>query len=122
MGDIDLLRNRLRRFRDERNWSRYLTPKDIALSINVEAAELLEQFQWRSEDYYPEAESRTQVAEEAADVLIYLIMLFDILELDPIEETIKKIRKNELRYPANQRYENATEIILQRAKARKAIK
>lgn len=85
-------------FRDERDWKQYHNPKDLALSISLEASELLELYQWRNGDEVYEA-SRERVAEELADVLIYALEMADIygFDLDGIIED--KLRKNGERYP-----------------------
>src|SRR5688500_14725529 len=74
---MEPLLRRLRQFRDERNWSQFHTPKDLAISVSIEAGELLELFQWRSDSDSVEDEVRVAVADEAADVLLYLLMLCD---------------------------------------------
>ena len=91
--------DRLRNFRDERDWGQFHTPKDLALSISVEAAELLEVFQWRSEAAPLTNEDRQALESEVADILSYLILLCDETGIDLIEATHKKIDKNEKRFP-----------------------
>ena len=81
------------KFRDDRNWKQFHTPDSLAKSISIEAAELLENFQW-GVDY-----DINNVKEELADVLIYCISMAESLDLD-IEEIIKaKIIKNGIKYP-----------------------
>lgn len=89
----------LRRFRDQRNWAEFHTPKDLAISVSIEAGELLELFQWQSESHDLSAPEISRVADEASDVLLYLLMLFDRLGLDPSEEAMKKININSRRFP-----------------------
>lgn len=88
-------------FRDERNWRQFHNEKDLAISISLEASELLELFQWKS----PEetlATKQEQLKEELADVLIYSLMLVDNLNLD-VETIIKeKLAKNAQKYPIAQ--------------------
>lgn len=98
-------------FREERDWRQFHNAKDLALSISLEAAELLEIFQWRSATEAT-ATRREDLAEELADVLIYCFMLADDLGFD-IEEIIRaKIAKNHEKYPvskargSNQKYTN----------------
>jgi len=84
------------RFRDQRNWKKYHTPANLAKSISIEAAELLENFQW-DENYDHE-----NMCDELADIMIYSIMAADAIGVD-IEEIIKdKMKKNSLKYPAEE--------------------
>jgi NTP pyrophosphatase (non-canonical NTP hydrolase) len=98
------LHQRLAEFRDRRNWKRFHTPKDLAISISIESAELLELFQWKSERDVEEARGSREfsdaAADEIADVLIYLVLLAGELGIDPIEAAIAKISANEERFPA----------------------
>ena len=89
------------KFRDERNWKKYHNPKDLAVSIVLEASELLEIFQWvKEEDSYEVAEkNRERVEEEIADILIYVIYLSDVLGIDLERAVAEKIKKNEEKYP-----------------------
>ena len=96
---MDELLDRLRRFRDERDWGQFHTPKNLAISVSVEAAELLEIFQWSRSGELEDGHTAAEVADEAADVLIYALLLFDRLGLDPKAEALKKIERNEARYP-----------------------
>ncbi len=93
---------RLRAFRDARDWGRYHTPRNLAMSIAVECGELLEHFQWISEDELPaHLEARqNDVAEELADVAIYVIQLADVLGIPLPVAIAAKIERNEERYPA----------------------
>ena len=89
----------LRKFRDERDWAQFHTPKDLAISVSIEAGELLELFQWGYDGHNMNGLDEARVADEAADVLLYLLMLFDRLGLDPEAEALKKIKINEKRFP-----------------------
>ena len=86
------------KFRDERNWKQFHTPKDLAISISLEAAELLEVFQWSRDDVWCE-EKMENMREELADVLIYGIMMADTCGMDLDEIIQEKIRKNSEKYP-----------------------
>jgi NTP pyrophosphatase (non-canonical NTP hydrolase) len=87
-------------FRDERDWKKYHNEKDLAISISLEASELLENFQWRtSEDAI--AESKQNIKEEMADILIYLVQLADKMDINLEEEVSKKLIKNAIKYPVN---------------------
>lgn len=85
-------------FRDDRNWRQFHNAKDLSLSISLEAAELLENFQWKSSE---EAIASTlpNMKEELADILIYSMMLATDLELDLSEIILAKLVKNEEKYP-----------------------
>lgn len=85
-------------FNRVRGWEPYQNPKDLALSINLEASELLENFQWKSSDEAV-AEKLQNIKEEVADVFIYLLHFTNTLDLDLIEITKEKIAKNALKYP-----------------------
>ena len=89
----------INRFRDERHWRPYHNEKDLAMSIAIEAAELMEIYQWRTPE---EANSQDleHIKEEVADVLIYTYMLADNLGLDIDDIIADKLRKNAIKYPA----------------------
>lgn len=92
---IDLIN----KFREERNWNQYHNPKDLSLSLSLEASELLENFQWLSSEEAVE-KNRDNIAEELADVFIYGIQLAEEMGFD-IEEIIRmKIKKNGEKYPS----------------------
>lgn len=101
---ISELHERLVDFRDRRDWKKFHRPKDLALSISIESAELLELFQWKS-DSEIEAERESgdlaeAVSDEIADVLIYLVLLAGDLGIDPVAAAHNKITRNEKRFPA----------------------
>lgn len=100
MSDIQSLINTVNEFRDERNWRQYHNPKDLAISISIEAAELLEDFQWINSEKALN-ENNENIREEIADVLIYSLMLCSDLELDVKEIVEEKILKNGKKYPVN---------------------
>ena len=86
-------------FRDERDWKQYHTPKDLAISLSLEAAELLEVFQWSGADL--ECRERLpELREELADVVMYAVLLADRLSLDLDEIVLEKLRRNAEKYPA----------------------
>lgn len=87
------------RFRDERDWKQFHNPKDLAISICLEAAELLEVFQWSGEDTWCR-EKMDQIQEELADVLIYSLMMADACQLDVDAIIREKLRRNAEKYPA----------------------
>ena len=87
------VRDKLREFNEERDWDQFHSPENLAKSIVIEAAELLECFQW--DDGY----NKDDVCEELADVMNYCIMLADKLGVDPKEQMMKKIVRNGEKYP-----------------------
>ena len=97
---------RVVKFRDERNWRQFHTPKDLAISLNLEAAELLELFQWSGTDLEC-ADNRNKLREELADVLSYCILMADVCGLDLDEIMNEKIAKNEAKYPVEKSRGNA---------------
>jgi NTP pyrophosphatase (non-canonical NTP hydrolase) len=90
---------RLRKFRDDRDWQQFHTAKDLALSVSVEAGELLELFQWRAEGEPVTKELVDNVGSEAADVVLYLLLLCDKLGIDLEQAAATKITRNEQRFP-----------------------
>jgi len=97
------LRDALRQFAREREWDQYHSPKNLASALAVEAAELLERFQWLTEDEsrnLPPAEL-AKVREEIADVLNYLVRLADKLDVNLLEAARDKVKLNALKYPAD---------------------
>ena len=97
------LRDALRRFAAERDWDQFHFPKNLAIALSVEAAELLEHFQWLPdvESAALPAETRTKVREELADVLLYLVCLADKLEIDLAAAAFDKIAVNAKKYPVH---------------------
>jgi dCTP diphosphatase len=97
------LRDALRQFAEERDWDPFHSPKNLASALAVEAAELLERFQWLTEDEsrkLPPAEL-AKVREEMADVLNYLVRLADKLDVNLLEAARDKIKVNAVKYPAD---------------------
>ena len=95
------LRRELRRFAEARDWGQFHTPKNLAMALSVEAAELLECFQWLTPDQSARlaAVDRRAVEEEVADVLLYLLRLTDILDIDPLRAAQRKMKLNRRKYP-----------------------
>ena len=94
---------RIRKFTSDRDWDQFHTPSNLAKSISIEAAELLECFQWSDTEYDLE-----HVLEELADVLVYCQDLADRLGVDVDEIVNKKMAKNELKYPVDKAKGNST--------------
>lgn len=97
------LRDALRRFSAERDWDQFHTPKNLASALCVEAAELLEHFQWLTdaESANLDTAQRAQVREEIADVLLYLVRLADRLDVDLIAAARDKLALNARKYPVD---------------------
>lgn len=91
---------KINKFRDERNWRKFHNEKDLAISISLEASELLELFQWKSSDEVKK-NNMNGIEEELADVLIYSYMMVDNLNLNVDEIISKKLKKNSEKYPIN---------------------
>ena len=91
---------RVVKFRDDRNWRQFHTPKDLAISLSLEAAEVLELFQWSGTDLTC-ADKLPQLQEELADVLSYCILLADVSGLDLDQIMNEKVDKNEAKYPVD---------------------
>ncbi|AGZ25593.1 MULTISPECIES: nucleotide pyrophosphohydrolase [Staphylococcus] len=96
---------KINQFRDERNWRQFHNEKDLALSITLEASELLELFQWKSSEDVVESK-RERLAEELADILIYSYMFADNLDFDINEIIERKLVKNAEKYPVDKSKDN----------------
>ena len=105
---IKELTDKIVAFRDARNWKQYHNPKDMAISISLEAAELLEVFQWSGSDTSADTDKKlSKVKEELADVLIYAFLMGNDLGLDISEIVCNKIEENNRKYPAEKAYGKA---------------
>jgi NTP pyrophosphatase (non-canonical NTP hydrolase) len=100
---LDQLRDALRAFTAARDWQPFHSPKNLAMALSVEAAELLEVFQWMTEadsrNLAPDA--KAAASEEIADVLLYLIVLCDALDIDPVAAAERKMVANAEKYPVD---------------------
>lgn len=103
-GELDQLRAIVRQFVDERDWDQFHTPKNLASALSVEAAELLEHFQWLHHGRADElgADKLVEVRHEMADVLVYLVRLADKLDVDLFAAVQEKMVLNRAKYPADQ--------------------
>ena len=103
MTKLDPLREALRAFTAERDWDKFHSPKNLAIALSVEAAELLEVFQWVTEadSRNLEPAAKAAASEEIADVLLYLILLSDELGIDPVAAAERKMVANAQKYPAD---------------------
>lgn len=85
-------------FRDARDWQQFHNPKDLAISLSLEASELLENFQWKTSEEAVE-EKANEMTDELADVFIYTMMLAHELDIDLTDAVTKKLEKNQVKYP-----------------------
>ena len=103
--DIAALQIQLREFSNERNWQKYHSPKNLSMALSVEASELLEIFQWltleESQDKNNISFRKKDVQDELADILTYLLMLADVLEINLETAIQQKISENAKKYPAD---------------------
>lgn len=99
--DIEDLQAALRAFARERDWEQFHSPKNLAASLTIEAAEVLEHFQWLTDaqSLQLDAMRKAQVADEIADVLLYLLQLADKLDIEPLAAARDKLARNAERYP-----------------------
>jgi dCTP diphosphatase len=110
MADIQDLTNRIVAFRDARDWKQFHNPKDVALSLVLEASEVMEHFQWKNKDEmtaYVESH-RTEIGEELADVLYWVLLMGRDLNIDVLKALEEKLRKNEEKYPVEKAKGNHT--------------
>ena len=99
--ELEQIRRRIRKFRDDRDWMQFHRPKNLACSISIEAGELLEHFQWASgKENEAIAEAKlAEISHEIADIAVYLIELADNLGIDLIPAIEEKMAINEIKYP-----------------------
>jgi NTP pyrophosphatase (non-canonical NTP hydrolase) len=101
--ELLMLREKIRAFAEVREWDQFHSPKNLSMALMVEVAELMEHFQWLTEEQSGNlsTEKKSAVAEELADVLLYLVRLSDKLDVDLLEASLHKLKENELKYPVN---------------------
>jgi len=99
---VDVLRSRLRQFARARDWEKFHSPKNLCMALAAEVGELTEQFQWLSEKQSRglSDKAKARVAQELADVFIYLLRLSDRLGIDLLKAAARKIEASEAKYPA----------------------
>lgn len=104
-GDLEALRRLVRDFASERDWEQFHTPKNLTMALSVEAAELLEHFQWltpeEAERLGKDEEAARALASEIADVAIYLLRLADVLGVDVADAVRRKVEENDRRFPSD---------------------
>jgi dCTP diphosphatase len=101
---LDQLRQRINAFVDERDWSQFHSPKNLAMAMIVEAGELVEHFQWMTEQdsHNLDVETKEQVGQELSDTFVYLLRIAEVCDIDLIKATNKKIDLNAKKYPVEQ--------------------
>jgi dCTP diphosphatase len=103
---IGVLRQAVANFVNDRDWRPFHTPKNLSMSIAIEAAELMERFQWLTTEEAvaagEESDERTAVADELADIIIYCLSLSNALDLDISSAVLGKLQTNEHRYPVDE--------------------
>lgn len=106
---IENLKERIRKFRDDRDWKQFHNPKDLAISIAIETSELLEEFQWKDKAGVDKKvkDERHKIEDEMADIYIYLLEMSDVLGVDLIDAANKKMAMNEVKYPVEKAKGNA---------------
>ncbi len=100
--DLKIIKEKLSKFSNDRNWEQYHSPKNLAMALSVEVAELVEIFQWSNNGGIKEIkdlETRKQIKEEIADIFNYLVKFIDLMEIDLEEVSLEKIKQNEKKYP-----------------------
>ena len=97
MSNTEKLTDALVQFRDERDWEQFHNPKDLAIALNIEAGELLENFLWKQ----PQDADINKVKEELADVLAYALLIAKHYNLNVEDIVLDKIAQNALKYPAD---------------------
>ena len=101
MSDISSLQNQIKKFVQDRDWDQFHKPKDIAISLSLEAAEVLEHFQWKNDDEIKNhlIENKEDIGDELADVLYWVLLMSNKFDIDLVDSFEKKMRKNEAKYP-----------------------
>lgn len=109
MTELEGLREQLRKFAAERDWDQFHSPKNLAMALSAEAGELLEIFQWLTEEQSRslEPKARAKATEEIADILLYLVRLGDQLGIDPVAAARLKLIENDRKYPVDKARGNA---------------
>lgn len=107
-NDIESLIQDIKKFSVDRDWNKFHNPKNLVMALSVECSELLENFQWLSaeESENLDSDMLTKVQHEVSDVLIYLLLLSDKLDIDVIESAQSKLKYNALKYPISKSYGN----------------
>ncbi len=110
MSDMKDLTKRVVDFRNKRNWKKFHNPKDLAISLSLEASELLEHFQWKTVDEMGEyvKKNKKEIAKELADVLYWVLLIQNDLKIDIVKAFIEKMEENKSKYPVSKSKGKAT--------------
>lgn len=102
-SNLENLTKKIVEFRDERDWQQFHNPKDLAISLVLEAAEVMEHFQWKSPDQTKDhiKNNKAEIGEELADTLYWILLLAHDLDIDIIDASLKKLEKNAIKYPVD---------------------
>lgn len=105
MMELEKLKKKIRVFVEEREWERFQTPKNISMALAIEASELMEIFQWLTDQEAIEIKTDNkkmgEIRDEVADILYWLIRLSDLLDIDLSQAALEKLKKNEQKYPVS---------------------
>ena len=101
MNEVEEITAKIKKFRDEREWMQFHDPKNMAVSIILEASELLEHFQWKTTEEVEKyaRQNQAEIKDEIADIALYLFELADNLGISLIDSMKEKLKKNEMKYP-----------------------
>lgn len=101
MKDLNELTKRIIAFRDARDWKQFHNPKDLAISLVLEASEVMEHFQWKNKKEMEKyiVDNKKEIGEELADVLYWVLLISYDLKIDVLDALDKKMKKNEKKYP-----------------------
>lgn len=101
MKDVKDLTDKIIKFRNDRDWKQFHNPKDVALSMVLEAGEVMEHFQWKNEEEIKKhvKDKKDEIGEELADVLYWILLMGHDLNIDVLDALDKKMKKNETKYP-----------------------
>jgi NTP pyrophosphatase (non-canonical NTP hydrolase) len=101
MSDIKLLTEKIVSFRDARDWKQFHNPKDLAISLSLEASELMENFQWKNADEINELvkNKKKDISRELADVLYWVLLMSHDMKIDIMQAVADKMKENEQKYP-----------------------
>lgn len=100
-SELSQISKRIRKFNEDREWSKFHNPKDLAISMSLEAAEVLEHFQWKNADEMKQhlIDNKNDVADEIADVTYWALLMCEYFDIDLVEALNRKMDENEAKYP-----------------------
>lgn len=103
MSDLKTLQEKIAQFVADRDWNQFHNPKDLAISLNLEASEVLEHFQWKSEQEMLEhvEKHKEEIGDELADVLYWVLLMANNMNIDVVAASERKLAKNAAKYPVD---------------------